>query len=298
MYPTEVPVNEESIKRLTIAIKKAYKQIFSEIEGATDFGVANRRAILKQIEKILESTGTDIQDFLKKELPEYYKLGADDATKQLKSINADIPYSYGFNSVHKEAILALVDDTARAFGETLTGVSRSANLLLGKVTRELITQKLAEGTISGQALKEIKKTIIGTLKQDGLSALVDKGGHTWTLDRYSEMLIRTKAVEARNRGFANRLVQNGYDLVQVSRHNSDHEECAVWEGKILSLRGETPGYPTVADAEKAGLFHPNCKHAINAIKPKLARLTYAYDNENKTVVLSEEQLKPYLNTKF
>lgn len=32
------------------------------------------------------------------------------------------------------------------------------------------------------------------------------------------------------------------------------------DGKVLSLTGETPGYPTMDEAKAAGLFHPNCRH--------------------------------------
>ena len=141
--------------------------------------------------------------------------------------------------------------------------------------------------ISGAALSEVKKEIKGQLLEQGMAALVDRGGHSWSLDRYAEMLYRTKAVEARNRGIANRLVENGYDLVQVSSNGDACDACAEWEGKILSSTGATKGYPTVMEAEAAGLFHPNCKHAINVLVPSLARKTSAYDPETETVVIEQ-----------
>jgi hypothetical protein len=284
-----VLVKERNIKKLSTLYKKSYIKIVREIEGATNFGVANRRAILKQIEVILEGLGVDVDNFIRSELPQYYKQGADDAIKQLREVDAPIPTPKGFNNIHKQAIEALVDETATAFGESLTGVKRSATRLLGKATREALTQRLAEGQITGEALKEVKKTIVGTLRQDGLASLIDKGGKKWELDTYAEMLIRTKAVEARNRGLANRMAENDYDLVQVSDHNSDHEECAVWEGQILSLTGATKGYPTLAEAEASGLFHPNCKHAINVMIPRLAKITNAYDPDTETYKIPNKE---------
>lgn len=277
MYPQQVDVDEKAIAKLTKTFEDAYKSIYDEIATATDFGVANRKAILAQIHAELTRLGVDVQKFVAEEIPAMYKSGANDAVTQLQNIGADVNVTEGFNRVHTEAIKMLVDDTAKAFAESMTGVDRSANLLLGKISRQAITQKLAEGIIGGKARAEINKIIKGTLQEQGLSALVDKGGHTWTLDRYADMLFRTKAVEARNRGLINRMVENDYDLVQVSDHNTSHEACAVWEGEILSATGATPGYPTVADAEAAGLFHPNCKHAINALIPSLASRTSAYD---------------------
>jgi len=286
MYPQRVEVNEKNIERLTATFRSAYKSIYDEIATATDFGVANRKAILAQIEVILNELGDNAQAFVEKELTKQYIAGANQAVEQLKNVGADVGVAEGFNRIHTNAIAALVDDASRAFGESLTGVDRSAQLLLGKISRETLTQKLAEGMIGGKARKEVVKVIKGTLQQQGLDALIDKGGNSWTLDRYADMLFRTKAVEARNRGLINRMAENDYDLVQVSSHGAT-DVCGAWEGKILSATGATPGYDTVADAEADGLFHPNCRHAINVLIPSLARQTQAYNPDEETVVIEQ-----------
>lgn len=283
LYPTEVEVDEAQIARLVQTFKKAYKDIIAEISTATNFGVANRQAILSQIENILFDLGVDVNDIVNTEITSYYEIGADQAVRQLRNVGAPIGVKEGFNRVHADAISALVDDTAKAFAESIVGVGRSASLLLGKATRDLLTQQMAKGIVGGEALRTVRLSIKGILQEQGLSALVDKGGKRWSLDRYAEMLFRTKAVEARNRAMANRMVENGYDLVQVSKHNTEHKECAVWEGKILSITGETKDYPTLAAAEAAGLFHPNCKHAINVIIPSLAKQTRAYDPDTQSL---------------
>lgn len=281
MYPNQVVIDPAQIERLTKTFKTAYKSIVAEIMTATDWGVQNRKQILAQIDAVLTELGTDVSEFIQKELPEYYKEGANNAVAQLKNIGADVPISTGFNRVHAEAINSLVSDTAKAFGESMTGVLRSANVMLGRATREAITQKISEGVIGGAALKQVRKTIKIAIQEQGLDALVDKAGHSWTLDRYAEMLYRTKVVEARNRGLINRMAENNYDLVQVSSHPGSCPLCAPWQGQILSATGQTPGYPTVMEAEADGLFHPNCRHAINTLIPSIAKTTKAYDYISK-----------------
>lgn len=287
MYPENIIINDENIAKLTAIMKQTYKDVVAEIATATDFGVKHRKEILAQIRKILTDSGVDVNKFLKDELPSYYEQGAKDAVKQMDNIGADVPISTGFSKVHKEAIMALVDDTSRAFRESLSGINRSANLLLGKATREMITQNIAKGITAGEALSNVKKSIKATLEEQGLSALKDKGGKTWQLDTYAEMLFRTKAVEARNRGLVNRVVENGYDLVEVSSHPSSCDLCGPWQGMILSTTGATPGYRTVDEAESEGLFHPNCRHAINVLIPKLANMTSAYDNDVPTKTIKQ-----------
>jgi hypothetical protein len=280
-YPKSVTVNEDQLTALTDTYQKAYLQIYSEIAGATNFGQVRRKQILARIEAILQELGTNTTDFIQKNLPEYYKTGADEAVSQLKAIYAPVQIKTGFNVIHREAIAALVSDTASAFGESIAGVKRNAKQFMSQATKDVLTQQLAKGQISGDALRSIKKQLMGTLQEQGLNALVDKGGNGWSLDRYTEMLIRTKTVEARNMGLKNRMVENGYDLVQVSSHGAD-DVCGDWEGKILSLTGETKeldgeDVPTVDEAEGEGLFHPNCKHAINALTLDLARDTMGWN---------------------
>lgn len=296
IYPLQVEVNEENIAKLTKTFKTAYASIVKEISTATDWGVANRKTILRQIEVILSDLGVNVQSFLETELTSYYEVGAADAIAQLDNIGAEVGVSTGFNKIHKQAIAALVDDASAAFGESMTGVARSAQLLLGKISRETLTQKMAEGVIGGKARAEVGKVIKATLQDQGLDALIDKAGHSWTLDRYADMLFRTKVVEARNRGLINRMVENNYDLVQVSSHSDTCPICAVWQGQILSARGDTPGYPTVAEAEADGLFHPNCRHAINVLIPSLAKLTEAYNPDEPTKVISEKTAQKVAKT--
>jgi hypothetical protein len=154
-------------------------------------------------------------------------------------------------------------------------VNRSTKLFISKAAKEQITNQIALGKVTGKTIRQVQKTIVALLKDQGLEALKDKSDRTWELDWYTEMLLRTKAVEARNRGLANRMVENDYDLVQVSSHGAT-DVCGEWEGKILSVTGKTPGYKTVAQTEAAGLFHPNCRPAINVIVMDLARETKAY----------------------
>lgn len=274
-FPTVVTINEANIEKITELYKSAYSQIGSELKTATNFGIANRKSILRQIDSILIDLGAEVSDIMKREVAKYYEIGADEAIGQLKDVGAEISVSGGFNRIHQEAITALIDDTTKSFGNSISGVSRSAQLLLNTAVKEQITQQLAIGKIGGATLRQIKNNVIGVFEREGLSALTDKAGRTWTLDRYSEMLIRTKAVEARNTGMINRIVENDYDLVQVSSHGAT-DQCGKWEGEILSVTGNTPGYKTVQQAIDDGLFHPNCKHAMNVIVSDLAKQTKAY----------------------
>jgi len=70
-------------------------------------------------------------------------------------------------------------------------------------------------------------------------------------------------MQAHLEGTANRLVEQGHDLIKVSTHRGACELCQPWQGKILSITGKTKGYPTLEEAKAAKLFHPRCRHAYS-----------------------------------
>lgn len=290
-WPEQVEINEVGLQRYLDTLQNAYEDIIAQLQNATNLGVQNRKIILAQIDKILSQAGREIGPQFKAELAKFYTTGASQAVEQLKEIGADIPVATGFTVLHKDAIAALVSDAASSFAESIRTAQRSVGRLLTAEVKQQLTQDIATGLTQGAALRDIKNNLVGTLKNDGITGLVDKAGKNWSLDDYAEMLYRTKSTESRNLGFVNRMVENGYDLVQVSEHGAT-DVCADWEGRILSVTGATATFngddvPTLEEATDDGLFHPNCRHAVNAIVPELAAEAYGftgqYDENNNPI---------------
>lgn len=274
--PTEVSINERDLARLTNLYKTAYAQIVAEMETATNFGIANRKILLVQIQGILKELDSETTPIVSDTIAKQYELGAGQLVDQLEQVAERVPVKTGFNRIHKDAIAALVSSTQESFAESIQGVYRSSSRFLNDAVKTQMSEQMALGKLKGEALRTIRNNVAGKLREEGLSAITDKAGREWSLDRYAEMLIRTKSVEARNTGVVNRMIENEYDLAQVSAHGAD-DACADWEGVIISVRGVTDGYPTLDEAESAGLFHPRCRHAINTLIPELAKLTNAYN---------------------
>lgn len=273
-----VKIREGSIDQLIGLYKITYDKIAREIITATQSGKIQRARVMARINYELESLGVDVNNWVKKEIPQYYLDGVNIAQQDMRALGVDISKRSNFAVINREAIKALTDETALNFANGITGISRNASRLLNDTLKQQLNMIIAEGKLTGAARKTISENLQARLQKEGLSALVDRGGKNWSFENYTRMLARTKAVEARNQGLANRMLASGYDLVQVTDHSSSHEACAVWEGEVLSLTGNTPGYDTLDDAIGAGLFHPNCEHAINVLVSGLAEKTTAYDN--------------------
>lgn len=273
-----VKIREGKIEDLIKIYKRSYSRIVKEIITATEAGKIQRARVLARINHELEDLGVDVDEWVKKEIPQYYLDGVNIAQQDLRAMGIDVSKSSNFATINREAIKALTDETALNFATGIRGISRNANMILSDTLKQQLNFIIADGRLSGQTRKTISRALEARLRDEGITAIRDRAGKRWTFDNYTRMLARTKAVEARNQGLTNRMLASGYDLVQVTNHGTSHRACARWEGEILSLSGKTPGYPTVETARSAGLFHPNCEHAINVLSPSVAERTVAYDN--------------------
>jgi hypothetical protein len=89
---------------------------------------------------------------------------------------------------------------------------------------------------------------------------------------YAEMAVRTGTSQAQVQGRVEKFAANGKDLGRFSYAPESCEECDRWEGKIVSLKGLTPGYPTLASVtENSHMLGPNCTHTLNLYTPGLTR---------------------------
>ena len=277
MFPRRVDINEKAVQKLVDLYAKSYKEIMKSMEDASDFGIASRRAIMADIEKKLERLGVDTDKWIEENVPKQYQAGAAQAVGQLRKAGAKVKVGGNLVAIDRKAIEALMSDTSLRFGEAMSAIKRDATRVFVSASQQEIKQQIASGIIEGQTRKEIAGAVKDSLVKNGLSAMTDKRGRSWTPERYADMLVRTKMVEARNTGLSNKMLQNDADLVEVSSHGAE-DVCGEWEGQILSLTGNTDGFKTVAEAEADGLFHPNCRHAINVINPELAAKTSIYEN--------------------
>jgi hypothetical protein len=295
-----VKIRDGSIEDLVRLYQATYKKLTEEIVGASEAGKIQKARVMARINAELTALGVDVNEWVKKEIPLYYLDGSNQALQDLRALGVDLSARSNFAVINQEAIKALTDEVALNFAQAITGISRTANRVLTDALRQQLNFIIAQGRLTGETRRDISAALKAKLQDEGFEALTDKRGAKWTLDRYTRMLARTKAVEARNQGLANRMLANGLGLVQVTNHNSKHEACKLLEGKILSLTGSTPRgtklsggfvvWGSLQQAIEAGLFHPNCQHAINVFSAELAQKTKAYDNPYNALNREEQKV--------
>ena len=134
---------------------------------------------------------------------------------------------------------------------------------------KVMIEQQAEGTDWTKASARMAQE----LKNQGITAFVDKAGRRWTLSDYCNMCARTTARQAE---VAAVLTADDHDLWQISRIGSTCPVCAPLEGRVYSKSGTDPVYPPLSLAfGKVDMFgpeslensylniHPGCLHSLH-----------------------------------
>lgn len=83
------------------------------------------------------------------------------------------------------------------------------------------------------------------------------------------------------------------DLVEVSQHMGSRPDHAVWQGKVYSLRGKTPGYELLSVAtgygEIDGLGGVNCRHTFYPYHDGAEKKQYNQKENEKVYEQTQQQ---------
>lgn len=276
--------SDKGVESFYNILANAYAESISTLSKADTTTATRRRQTARQIEQIFSEADEDVKAWVKVEIPAFYEMGMFEGTKQLSDRGSTIRLDKSFSTFHKEAIEVISQDTYQSIAEGMTGIKKTTDRILSQGARESILERIQKGQIYGDARQKINADIREILKNEGITALRDRSGREWDLLDYARMLSRTKLTQAHNSGLSNRMVESGYDLVIVSDHFGTCPQCAPFERMILSLTGRSRGFTTLREAERGGLFHPNCRHTFSPYHDKYLDESVAWDTRRRKYV--------------
>lgn len=215
--------------------------------------------------------------------------GADLADADIRQVRRAIrPRDSGVN-------VQALDALARSAVDMVTPANRSVLRTIVDDFRRVIARATA-GILGGYATqREAAQRAVWAWADQGIASFTDRSGRRWQITSYAEMATRTAGIRAMVDGHMDRLDDAGIRLVYVSDHREECHLCAPWEGRVLARTGaagvvQVPSEVddrlvtvdvagTVAEARIAGLFHPNCRHSLNAYLPGLTQVPEDTDDE-------------------
>ena len=227
-------------------------------------------AVQGRVNEELKKLAKAIQEWEKADLRAYYDGYIGEADEDLKRVGIDLRKTLvsGSATMHERAFRNLKSLFETSMDEVFVIVARKSN----DIFRDVQYASAMDGFAETDSIKKVVREIRGRLNERGVTGFVDVRGREWSLENYADMAARTVTAQARLRAKEVEFIAHGQDLVLASEHYPTCPKCEPWGNKILSLTGETPGYPTLDEARAAGFLHPNCLHSFSAWIPELADL--------------------------
>jgi hypothetical protein len=249
--------SDAEINRLVKFYEQAEREILDRLNRALLRG--NKTEYLAQMKKNIEAILQQLREgnrtWCSEAIPRVYSQGLYSADAMLKDAGAIV--KAGFGAIHQQAAQVVAENAYQRFEDVVQVIGRQVN----DIYRELALENVRGSVVGYDTWKQTARRFREQLAERGVTGFKDRSGKMWNMRTYTEMVARTTTMQAHLEGTANRLVEQGHDLIKVSTHRGACELCRPFEGKILSITGKTPGYPTLEEAKSGGLFHPRCRHA-------------------------------------
>lgn len=193
-------------------------------------------------------------------LPPIMNAGARETFEQIKEFEEDEDFTVRFVGVPEEAVKSLIQEAFLDFGTTITGLQRDATH--AAIEKRRIQERVIKGFIQGASSSRTQNEIVKDLREQGFTVLKAKNGfgRKFSLEAYSNLLVRTQNVTAYNLGAKNQLLASGrrFAVFPTLRPDIDgNDVCNEWEERryIDLLQHAVPPAST----------HPNCRHTIQPV---------------------------------
>lgn len=222
------------------------------------------RYVQREIEDLVTRLERESRREIENAVVEAYEGGALEAARDIAEV-VDRPLREIVRVSRLGAVESIVEEAVAQVRSTHLRILRVAD----DIYRRTIAEATARAATGAMTRREAAQIALDRFADMGITGFRDRAGRMWSIDSYAEMATRSATGRAAIQGHVDRLTANGYDLVIVSDSPDECSLCRPWEGRVLSLSGVTPGYPTLAEAQGSGLFHPSCTHSVSAYIPGL-----------------------------
>ena len=257
------PLSDAQAQRLIKLYDGAEKEILSEINrlllkdpASESYSLAWQKTLLQRVQQIRSDLLKGSRTWCTEAIPDSYMKGMDWADQDPLMGGKAIP---GFGSIHQQAAQVLAENTYNRLQDVGQVVGRKVDDLARAISLEA-----SKGSVLGyQTTRQAAKKIKADLAEKGITGFVDKAGRSWDMGRYAKVLAQETTNGAFRQGSINRYQEHGHDLVRISTHSGSCPKCIPWQGRTLSISGNDPDYPSLAEAQGAGLLHVGCLHVLS-----------------------------------
>lgn len=255
--------SDKTAQRIASLYAAVNEQIQSEINIAIASGKMDRAAFLQErrasIQGLLKAAEAQAAAATAIEIRNSYAGAGQMANEILRQAGAPA-IKDSFTKADVRRLEILIENATVKFGDITTFVGRRTDDILRQVSLEQVT------AANSLTRKEMSAALENALTRTGVTQtgaggyrFLNVGGRNFELGHYAEMVARTTPREAASQAMVGRILDNGYDLVEISSHSSACDICADYDGNIYSLSGNSSTYDQLDELPP---FHPNCGHVL------------------------------------
>ena len=158
-----------------------------------------------------------------------------------------------------------IGEAARA----TASIVRRQNVALSQTAPDAYYAALGEALTRlemGEGREAVMARAMAAMADAGIETVDYRSGRRTTIDAAVRRHVVTQQSQCRADLLERRMDEWGHDLVYTSSHYGARPTHAVWQGRVFSRTGATPGYRTLAEGtgygSPAGLCGCNCRHSF------------------------------------
>jgi Phage minor capsid protein 2. len=156
--------------------------------------------------------------------------------------------------------------------QTLLSTNYGYGSVLSKLYTDIINKTVAAFNTGLFTFEEALERTVRQWAQQGIkSTFIDKGGHTWSIERYVRTVLKSTMGNTYNELRTSRMSEYGVNTVVVTSHMGSRLACSLIQGHVVDLRKNIPSdseYKSIYDpywkadyGEAGGHRGVNCRHA-------------------------------------
>lgn len=188
------------------------------------------------------------------------------------------------SGLHLKPLPNNIDEVLRAYynqawgdlnnyvNQTLLSTNYGYGSALSKLYTDIINKTVAAFNTGLFTFEEALERTVRQWAQQGIkSTFIDKGGHTWSIERYVRTVLKSTMGNTYNELRTSRMSEYGVNTVVVTSHMGSRLACSLIQGHVVDLRKNIPinsEYKSIYDpywkadyGQAGGHRGVNCRHA-------------------------------------
>ena len=157
------------------------------------------------------------------------------------------------SGLHLKPLSNNIDEVLRAYynqawgdlnnyvNQTLLSTNYGYGSALSKLYTDIINKTVAAFNTGIFTFEEALERTVRQWAQQGIkSTFIDKGGHTWSIERYVRTVLKSTMGNTYNELRTSRMSEYGIHTVVVSSHMGARLACSIIQGNVVDLRENVP----------------------------------------------------------